>query len=219
MRILHSKKLVFISKPRCGSTSLRRLLDSICEPSDLKVDFAGQYPGLHPHMTVQSIINFLNASDINVNEYKIFTVARDPLEMLWSYYNFFKPDENCNYNYSKDHNSASLMSFNCWLRNGKVGVVKNYNPRFEDFIKPNDFSPLSLNAHVCDEDGNVVVNSILKIEQPESIVSWLENQTGLRGIKLNKTNSSKSSSRPNISEDILYNLKKQLPLDFYLYGY
>lgn len=217
MRILHSKKIIFISKPRCGSTSLRRLLDSISEPGDLKVDFAGQYAGLHPHMTAQSIINYLDSLGISHQEYKFFTVARAPLEMLWSYYNFFKPDNRCNYNYSDQYDGLNLMSFSHWLNFGKVNLVRNYNPFFEKFINPNDLSPLSLNAHVCDEKGNIIVDKVLKIENQEGIVSWLENASGTSGLNLLKSNSSKSSDMPHVNDEILSRLKKQLPLDFSIY--
>ena len=53
MRLLLSCGFAAPSKPRCGSTSLRRALDPFLDPTagDMAIDRAGQKRPFHPHIT------------------------------------------------------------------------------------------------------------------------------------------------------------------------
>ncbi len=113
MRVLFSKRLVFISKPRCGSTSIRRHLEPhISEKSgDFAVDCANTVPHFHPHDTAPYVQVKLAELYPQHPELTYFMTIRNPVDMLWSYYRFFKSDANCQYNYHPDWNELSSIEF------------------------------------------------------------------------------------------------------------
>jgi len=219
MRILHSKKLIFISKPRCGSTSVRRFLDSKMMPGDEKCDYGNEYPGypeLHPHMSAPAVLAYLKAKGVDTAHYTTFTITRNPIAMLWSYYKYFKPDINYNYNYSKNYQKDSLVSFEKWLENGYVGIGlwKEFCPAF---VVSSNFSPLSLEAHSLDNDSNACIDKVFKIEELDDCVNWLKSIFGGE-VSIPEINASGVSKIPEISKMLKENLLKQFPMETDYYG-
>lgn len=215
MRILHSRKLIFISKPRCGSTSVRRFLDSLMVEGDEKCDYANEfpsYPELHPHMSAPAVQSYLKSKKIDIRQYTTFTVIRNPLDMLWSY---FKPDINSNYYYSTEYNDKRLSNFNWWLQNGKVGIGL-WKSSCPPMITSNDFTPLSLEAHAYDELGKNCIDKIFKIEDIEVCVAWLTELIG-EAANIPKINSSDSAQLPDNDKSILQGLIKQFPEESKIY--
>ena len=175
MRVLFSKKLIFISKPRCGSTSVRTILNNYIDPeyNDFAVDKAGQKPGYHPHITAPCLLNQLTKDfKVDLSDFKIFTITRNPLDMLSSYYRFFKPDINGKYNYQKGH-IDQLEDFHKWLGNGSVNIGAEWKKFLPDFVNTNDFSPLSLEAHIMNKRNKICVTNYFKIEDSGHIERWL----------------------------------------------
>ena len=218
MRILHSKKLIFISKPRCGSTSIRRFLDSKMLKGDEKCDYGNEYPEypeLHPHMSAPAVHAYLEAKGIDITEYTTFTITRNPIDMLWSYYKYFKPDINFNYNYSKDYQSDSLICFEEWLESGYVGIGlwREFCPKS---IVSSNFTPLSLEAHCFDNNSNMCIDKVFKIEELGICVDWLESIMGCI-INIPAMNSSGSSRMPPISMRLQEIIMKQFPLEKQMY--
>lgn len=215
MRVLHSQKLIFISKPRCGSTSIRNLLDQIRTDSDIFVDYAEEKQGLHPHMSLPSVYDFLENSGSDYSGYVPFIFIRNPLDMLWSYYKYFKPDINSQYNYSTDYKSDKLISFDDWLIYGRVGIGfwKKQSPKF---INDLDFTPLSLEAHICRGDGKMMNCKVFKLEEQEKFVRWISSKVG-RELSVPMSNMSENSTISNISESAIQRVRECFPIESLIY--
>ncbi len=219
MRVLFSKKLIFISKPRCGSTSVRRLLNKYINPelNDFAVDMAGQKPGYHPHITAPCLINQLSADfNIDLSDFKIFTITRNPLEMLSSYYRFFKPDVNGRYNYQVDH-VDKIENFNKWLLTGRIGMVLNSLENAPDFVNQNDFSPLSLEAHIWNKSNQNCVTDFFRIEDSASITNWLSEVLSEK-ISLPRVNKSDLEQDLIITDEARCRIRKCFPMEHQLYS-
>lgn len=217
MRILHSKKLVFISKPRCGSTSVRNFLTQQSQKNDLICNVPDHAEGLHPHMSSPAIKSYMKKHQMNVKQYSFFTVTRNPIEMLWSYYKYFQPDENCLYNFSTKHNPSNLMQFEEWLKKGHVGLGKYWRDFVPSFVTGKNFSSLSLEAHICDSNNNSDVDKVFYLEELESIKPWLSEFFDVE-VNIPAVNSSDSRKAPKISNEILEILRPQFPLEFKHYS-
>lgn len=217
MRILHSKKIIFVSKPRCGSTSIRRILDKLFVAGDEKCDVAGEIDGLHPHMTAPAIHCYLLNKGINISDYRTFTVARDPLEMLWSYHKFFQPDVNGRYNFDKYYIDKRI-DFETWLVTGKVGLGDSWKSFVPAHVSDTDLSPLSLDAHVLNENNINVCEKIFKMEDRTEIINWLKGCCDIAIDDLH-VNSSKSIDAPVLSAKVVAKVRPMFKMDFELYGY
>lgn len=218
MRILHSKKLIFISKPRCGSTSVRRFLDSQMIAGDEKCDYGNEFPDkpeLHPHMSAPAVREYLISKGIDVNEYTTFTITRHPLSMLWSYFNYFKPDIDFQYNYSKSYKVGQLAEFESWLEYGRVGIGlwRVYCP---DYITNQDFSPLSLEAHANNKDNVNLIDKVFKLEQLNEFTEWLKAYFGEK-IDIGAINQSIPTKIPKLKIGIINKIRKEFTLECRLY--
>ena len=219
MRVLFSKKLIFISKPRCGSTSVRRFLDKYLNPdyNDFAVDVAGRKPGYHPHITAPCLLNQLSQDfKIDFRDYKIFTITRNPLDMLLSYYKFFKPDINGRYNYHPKY-VGGLQDLNQWLVSGRVEMVSSWMQNSPKFVNTTDFSPLSLEAHIMNHESHCCVTNYFKIEDISSIQEWLSDIMAEK-ITLPCINSSQVQPGLSIPNIALARIKKCFPLESEIYS-
>lgn len=216
MRILHSQKIVFVSKPRCGSTSVRRFLTSRMEEGDIAVDVPDHTLGLHPHMSSPAIHAWMRVRGFDPAEYYTFTVIRNPIEMLWSYYNYFRPDRNSNYTFSPGYDESSPMEFAHWLSEGKVGIGAYWSNFVPAFVQAGNLSPLSLEAHACDREGRMCLDGVFRIEDTERLGSFLSGTLRMEG-DLPVRNKSRHASLPDITSDIVDHVLRQFPLETALY--
>ncbi len=216
MRILHSKKLVFVSKPRCGSTSVRGLLTQNMEPGDVKIDVPDHDLGLHPHMSATSIKEHLRKTDKNPSDYFFFTVTRDPLDMLWSYYKYFKPDYSSRFNYDPKHNAEQSMPFQDWLVDGKVGIGRYWKRHVPDFVTEENLSPLSLEAHICNKQSKIDVDAWYKIEDIKECADMLSDKLRVNAI-IPTLNRSHDENRPTINESTIEKIAPQFPIEMMVY--
>jgi len=91
MRVLYSKNLVFISKPRCGSTSIRKTLDQYAQQQkgDFGVDYADEYPPYHPHITAPHLKKLLKINFPSRVFPESFICIRHPLDCYFHTINTF----------------------------------------------------------------------------------------------------------------------------------
>ena len=223
MRVVFEKNLVFISKPRCGSTSVRSALTKFIkqnypnsDSSDLIIDYRkGEF---HPHLTGAYLRKLLKAKyKEKANNLEYFTVTRNPLEMLRSYYLYFQPDTNSNYNYSQQYNSKKI-SFLDWLLTGKVGMGKEWKEFAPSWISTENLSPLSLEAHAYDKNNTNMLNHTFLIEEPKTLEYFLSNKLG-KEIFLPHINQSKKETTEKIPDHILDLIKVQFPAESILYNF
>lgn len=217
MRVLFSKGIVALSKPRCGSTSLRRMLDPLMAPGDIAVNSAGQLPPFHPHITAPYLRHVLRAQGHDPGRLTFIITVRQPLDMLWSYYKFFRPDGQSRYNFDPKWDESTPMPFEEWVMTGYLGANRKWLARAPDWISPNDLSPLSLEFRAMNRKGRLGVAQVFRIEEPEHLAAWLSARTG-QEIKPQHVNRSRAGDRPPVGLEVLAKIRQMLPYESGLYG-
>lgn len=215
MRVLFSQKLIAISKPRCASTTLRRLLDPLIDDSfgDIAVDVAGQRPPYHPHHSAPYLKELLRADGFSLEGMETIILTRNPLEMLWSYFKYFQPDCNSVYNYQPNKwMPQRLMSFDDWLVNGHVGMHPRAKELAPSWISTSNLTPLSLEAHIQTRDGKTCVDRVFQVERLQDLAAYLKDKTG-RNFKISKLNESKREDIPMISNESFCRIREMFPLE------
>lgn len=219
MRVLFSRGLIAISKPRCGSTSVRRVLDKLVDPTmgDIVVDVAGQRPPYHPHHTAPFLKKLLIDDGHDISGMKTFIITRNPLDMLWSYFNFFAPDEFGLYNYNQDWSAGSPVTFETWVMTGRVGMNGGALKLAPDWIRTSDLTPLNLEAHIETRDGRTEVDKIFRLEEIDSFILWLSEQTG-QTLPMRHVNKSERGALPKFGDEVLARVKLMFPQESLLYA-
>lgn len=221
MRVLFSRKLAFVAKPRCASTSVRRFLTKHIDQNaeDFGIDVAGERKYFHPHMTAPYIRDLLSkyySEKASALEY--FIVIRRPYEMLESYYKYFQPDENSNYNYSPNYSSGRML-FEDWIMNGKVGTNPEWHRRGPKWISCTNLTPLTLEAHICNTENQPTVKNIFLIEEKAKLERFLSDKFS---INVNLPHINQSSNQICIdralSNEAKSRVKMLFPLESSIYN-
>jgi len=219
MRVLYSKNLVFISKPRCGSTSIRKTLDQYAQQQkgDFGVDYADEYPPYHPHITAPHLKKLLKINFPSRVFPESFICIRHPLDMLFSYYKYFSPDRSCLYNYNKGYEKNHKISYERWIISGKVGINPNWAKLAPPWITGSNFSPLSLEAHSENDKCKNIIDNIFKIEEIETLENWLSGKLGSK-IVIPKINKSLALKIPPVSTEALERIRHMFPKESAIYN-
>jgi hypothetical protein len=198
MRISHQSKFIFLSKPKCATTSIRQVLDPF---SDIKS--SQDYP-FHHHVKAFELKMCFENNDWPWNQYFKFITIRNPWEMIVSYYSFGKPDLNGNFwwqthIYDKNH----LVSFRDWvlykrkswhyLLPSKDGYLKN--------VFTDDFSSLTLNSYILDEYGRCLVDEVIKTEELNDGFQRVLKKLGLNIRNIPNLNETKHSFYQNYYDE------------------
>lgn len=219
MKVLFSKGLALISKPRCASTSLRRALDKHIhyESGDFGVDMSGQMRPFHPHITAPYLSELLTANFPGKPMPMFFICIRHPLAMLYSYYKFFAPDRFSRYNYQQEYRGSLELTFEQWILAGRVGMNPNWTRLAPSSISTDNLSPLSLEAHAYNASNQSLIENIFSIENPREIETWLSTKLGAE-IHLSKLNRSSSSSPPKLGKEAIERIRLMMPFESRLYN-
>jgi SAM-dependent methyltransferase len=218
MRVLFSKRLAVLSKPRCGSTSLRRMLAPFVnrEAGDIIVNRGDEMPPFHPHITAPFLKKVLQEKGYDPQALKYVITIRHPVEMLWSYYKFFKPDTKSRYTFSAGWNKNSLMDFDEWIFSGRLNPLRMWQDLAPDWIKNDDLSSLSLEFRAMNRQDKLEVDKVFPIEDQSSITSWFEKHLGCP-VDLGHYNQSRQQNAPDLGNDALKRIQKMLPYESDLY--
>lgn len=217
MRVLFSRGIVALSKPRCGSTSLRRMLDPLMGPGDIAVNRGGEMPPFHPHVTAPYLAQVLRGLGHDPAKMAWMITVRHPVEMLWSYYKFFKPDARSRYTFSPKYDPADLMAFEDWVLKGKLPANKDWFALAPEWCRADDLSPLSLEFRAMNRAGQMMVDEVFRIEEPEKLAAWLEARTGV-ATALKHVNRSHDAETPVLGTEATEKLRAMLPRECALYG-
>ena len=136
--------------------------------------------------------------------------------MLWSYFKFFQPDRNNKYNFNGEHDSNSLLSFDDWVLEGRVGIGRTWADFVPDFVTDKNLTPLSLEAHVCNSSAEVVVERIFKLESQTELVEWLSKSLET-DVSIKQYNSSFESDTPRIGADAREMVRLMFPMESMMY--
>lgn len=218
MRVLFSSGLAAISKPRCGSSSLRRMLDPFMQPGDLRCDVGQPGAALHPHIPAPYLHKTLAEMGHDTGALTYFITIRHPAELLWSYWKFFRPDASGRYNFDPKWQDGATMAFEDWILRGKLGVKKDWLEFAPDWISREDLSPLSLEARAMNKDGSWAVDRVFQIEHPAELADWLSERFG-HPVPVITTNQSYAAELPPIGEEAKAKIQLMLPEESRLYAY
>lgn len=150
MRVSHKYKLIFLSNPKTGSTSVRNTLNSI---SEIKSGITDK--SLFHHLKAKDAKKYLINKNLDIwNDYVSFTTIRNPYARAVSNYFYSKPDKNGKHYYEAEYDETTALhiDFNLWL---KLKINE------EGFIP----GLLSYEEFCCDENGNNLVDIVIPIEK------------------------------------------------------
>ncbi len=191
MRISHSSKFIFLSKPKCATTSIRQALDSF---SDIKS--TQEYP-FHHHVKAFELKRHFESVNWPWDEYFKFITVRNPWDMIVSYFTFGKPDINGNFWWQSDiYDRNQLVGFKDWVlykRKSWHHLLPSRNGYLNN-VFTDDFSSLTLNSYILDEYGNCLVDEIIKTEEIDDGFQSVISKLGINIKLIPKLNESKHSS-------------------------
>ena len=119
MRLSHKFKLLFLSNPKCGSSSIRKLFDNCIQPIDpsyIKSARRGKTM-FYNHINASDLKKLFKENNWLWEDYLKITTIRNPFSKMVSLYYFNKPDKNLTPFYRPDYdkNSAFHLEFKEWL--------------------------------------------------------------------------------------------------------
>jgi|GEM_PF-2982756 len=219
MRAVFSKGFVALAKPRCGSTSLRLMLEPLLDVKngDIKVNTGGQMPPFHPHITAPYLKHILRERGHDVDALDFIITIRQPVSMLWSYHKFFKPDLKSRYNFAKNWDGDNLMDFERWVCEGTLSPNKLWGEFAPQWTLTSGLATLSLEYRAMDQDHTLQVDRIFRIEEPETLHDWLAEKTGKK-VQLPHKNRTDTSPPPAIGQEAMDRIKAMMPYESEAYG-
>jgi len=168
MRISHKHKFIYLSKARCASTSIRKLLDQY---SDITSEATGPY---YHHTTARDLKAHFQKMGWDWDSYYKFITIRNPWDLIVSFYHFGKPDVN------------NLSFFD----DGKKGI--KYNPEnlisFDDHLKKLNLVWFTLDNFILDENNQSLVDYIIKVEDIDNGIKNVSTRLGLQITDIPKVN-------------------------------
>lgn len=212
MRVLFEHGLVALSKPRCGSTSLRRMLAPHMEEGDIKCDRGDEAPPLHPHITAPYLRKVLSEKGYDSAALTYIITIRHPVELLWSYWKFFKPDSRGRYFFSKGWTGNETISFEEWIIDGELAMNRNWLALAPEWISPRNLSPLSLEARAMQRDGSWAVDRVFKLEEPDVLADFLSVRLGCE-VAPRHVNASVNADMPRLGKHAMECIRKMFPYE------
>jgi hypothetical protein len=154
MRISHRYKFVFISKPRCASTTVRKLLDPF---SDIVSSQSHPY---HHHTTASRLKAHFAEIGWDWERYFKFITLRNPWTMLVSLYHFGLPDTNGKYFWQRYLPEIEEKGYSPLQQR----IPENLIP-FSAWLFEYDFTIYTLNYYINDSHGHSLVDTIIPYEK------------------------------------------------------
>ena len=147
MRISHKHKFIFLSKPRCASESIRAMLDNY---SDI---FSSRQDPFRHHVSALELKTHFHQVGWDWEKYFKFISIRNPWDMMVSVYFYSKPDINGTY---------------FWNNSSEKKYIPDQLMAFDEWINRSGFYFWTLKRFILDEDGNQLVDLIVKVEDLET---------------------------------------------------
>lgn len=178
MRISHKHKFIFLSNPRCGSTSIRQMLAKYSDISSIS-----EYP-YHHHTGARGLYNNFEANGWIWDEYLSITTIRNPWDRVVSIYHYGKRNPKSVWNelYSK---TKSFDEFVIMLPNflNKVVYAGGHKKAGQNGISISEFG--------FSEQGEKLIEHILPIEKIDDSLPFIIEGMGLPNLKVPSVNATK----------------------------
>ena len=194
MRISHKKKFIFFSKPKCATTSIRKKLDKYSD-----IISTDNHP-YHHHTTALQLKTHFDKMGWDWNNYFKFITLRNPWDMVVSFYHYAKPDINGIYYWEEaragiKRDPETRMPFEQWVLSKNIKKSFHFllykDGEFHKNIWTNDFSFFTLNNFILDENGNSLVDYIVKVENLEKELKIAFDKIGIPFRWMRRRNKSK----------------------------
>ena len=149
IKLSHTHKFLWISKPKTGSTSYRKFLNRHAESrtKELRV--------LHDHARLAEFKRLFEDRGWNFDEYYKVCASRNPWDVVVSLFAYSKPDITGIYTWSKSkhYQAHNLMTFEEWIfRKKSHNLLRNYH---------------RLELYTHSEAGECLADLIFPIDTPE----------------------------------------------------
>ncbi|WP_394127408.1 hypothetical protein [Vibrio hepatarius] len=161
MRICEEKKIIFISKWKCGSEAVRDLLDPYAS-----IYSSQNYPYYH-HCTALELKEYLG--DDCWAQYFSFVSVRNPWDMLVSLYIYSMPDSSGKYWWERHWDLVSQD-----IEDPSFFIPPKDLMPFSDWLRYKDLSKFTISNFAYDENGNCIVSKVIKMEDFETDLAFLE---------------------------------------------
>jgi hypothetical protein len=174
MKISHKHNFVFFANPKSGSSTMRALLDPFSDVSGIPFPEITSDMPFHVHMQPVEAKAAFTKKKWDYDSYFKFATVRNPWARLVSLYEHIyspKPRYDVSLKAKVMHwfKHMNRPDFKIWLLavdpNGK-GAVSDSHPG----ARWRQYAAYSIDSYVSDEDGNVLVDEILKLENLGSLL-------------------------------------------------
>lgn len=196
MRILLDERLIFISNPKTGSTSIRNYLDSLKFKNS--ITSTQEFP-LYHHSSAEELNHYyFKYSNYKFKDFTSFCFVRNPWKRAISNYLYSKPDINFNpfYNLNYDPKTQYFHAFNEWVK--KVLNTNQYTFESYQFSRVKNSRPFILDSlHLLvpikwiafDRYQKQLLTKIYKLEELEGeVVPFLKKYLNKQKVVLPKEN-------------------------------
>jgi len=161
MRISHQRKFIFYSNPKCGSESIRKLLNPYSDVFDVKYYQVTDNNPYYSHISPKEVKSIFEEKKIDYDNYSKFITTRNTYTKMFSLYRMIYKNSWYKPNFSKWLESTASYG-NGALTNDKQSRARKYGS-------------YSLENLILDKDSNLLVNKVIKLEQlKEELPSFLK---------------------------------------------
>jgi len=116
--ISHQYKFIFLANAKCGSTTVHTLLKPYAEVAFTRTI---RSEPLSKHDTLREVIQYFQDNHLDISQYYIFTILRNPYQRMVSWYL-----------YEAVGKRKTKLSFHQYLQQKKFYPVQNYQDFAED---------------------------------------------------------------------------------------
>ncbi len=215
MRISHDKKFIFLSLPRSASLTIRKVLDPY---SDIKSrDLSGvseEFPFWH-HLRAKKLKKVFEKRGWKWSEYRKFCLVRDPFDRVISAYKM-RWEKMFGWHWS----GRPLRDVKSYLHDLLRG-----RPTFEEYterIDPSSGFAISINHFAYDDNGNRLLDNILKFEKlPNNVIRYMKSVLGVEvdGLPHYHNSKRKRKLREWYTSRSIKNVKSKFGFEIEEFGY
>lgn len=172
MRISHKHRLVFLANPRTGSMTVRNILNGHSDIKSIKISEADEGSPFYHHISAAELARIFERQEWEWSGYRRFCVVRNPFDRVVSLY----------HHHQKRITRRPEQSGTARDLSQKVKRMIKPSASFRNYvmqINPANRLTTSLRAFVCDDNGNFLVEDILRFENLTEELTGYLNRSGI----------------------------------------
>ena len=189
MKISHRYNFIFFCSPKTGSESVRELLDPYSDFSSTVYRKRTIENPFYSHMRPVEAEKYFSDFGWSFNNYRKFVCVRNPWARLVSLYEMIKQNAN---------QSGSEADFKNWLLSTKPHGSGGGGADWKRWRK---YGTYSIDNYVCDDEGRLLVDKVIKLENINTDLPYYLKQLGIPdGCKLRVPHSNTRSKKKHYSQ-------------------